>query len=408
MYRTRIVCLLVVLACLLGLSSSALALEVDCDTTYCFTAADFGGSEEPLSGICITTLPDANTGTVMLGSRVLKPGDILTAGQLTDMRFVPLQTEQDQSASVSYLPIYENHVAPSATTTISIMGKENKAPVAEDSTMETYKNLANEGKLKVADPEGSAMTFTVIRQPKRGELTIREDGSFLYTPKKNKVGVDSFVYTATDEAGKVSREATVTITILKPVAAQYSDTAGESCQFTAEWMKNTGIFEGEKVNGQQCFNPDKSVSRGEFLVMLTKALNLPVEEEAAYTGFTDEFPAWLQPYLAAALRSGLTANWPDEKTFGAEEPVTGAEAALMLQNVLDLSACKTEEQASESVSASEDEKLMPAWAADAMAVMADNGIPLNAQDHLTRAQVGEILYQASTLAETAPGLAIYR
>ena len=37
------------------------------------------------------------------------------------------------------------------------------------------------------------------------------------------MGVDSFVYTAADPAGKTSREATVTITILKPTeAAQYT------------------------------------------------------------------------------------------------------------------------------------------------------------------------------------------
>ena len=64
--------------------------------------------------------------------------------------------------------------------------------------METYKNLPNKGKLKVTEPEGEHMVFTVVRQPKRGQVVINEDGSFEYTPKKNKVGVDSFTYTATD------------------------------------------------------------------------------------------------------------------------------------------------------------------------------------------------------------------
>ena len=67
----------------------------------------------------------------------------------------------------------------------------------------------------------------------------RPDGSFIYTPKKNKVGVDSFTYTATDASGKVSREATVTIQILKPTdARQYTDTVGLDCRFEAEWLKN--------------------------------------------------------------------------------------------------------------------------------------------------------------------------
>ena len=108
------------------------------------------------------------------------------------MTFMPLKTQEDLVAQVTYLPIYENRVATSATMVISIRGKEDKAPVAEDSLMETYKNLPNQGKLKVSDPEGGALVYTVTRQPRRGEVTVNADGTFLYTPKKNKVGVDSF------------------------------------------------------------------------------------------------------------------------------------------------------------------------------------------------------------------------
>ena len=117
------------------------------------------------------------------------------------MTFQPLWTETDDVAQVSYLPIYESEVAPETSMTIGIRGKENKAPTAEDSALETYKNLENTGKLKVSDPEGEQLTYTLVRQPKRGTVTISEDGSFTYTPKKNKVGVDSFTYTAADRRG---------------------------------------------------------------------------------------------------------------------------------------------------------------------------------------------------------------
>ena len=154
MKSVRIVSLVCALFCLLGLAVGALAAEVDCDATYCFTAQDFSGEEEVV-GICITQLPESYTGTVMLGNRVLREGDILTADQLSQMTFVPLRREEDAAATVTYLPIYENRVEKSATMTISIRGKEDKAPVAEDMAVETYKNLPNEGKLKVSDPEGA-------------------------------------------------------------------------------------------------------------------------------------------------------------------------------------------------------------------------------------------------------------
>ena len=295
MFRKQFLPLLLALCCILGTAVPALAAEVECDTVYCFTQEDFSGQEDFL-GICVTHLPDSDLGTVMLGTRVIRPGDILTADQLGNMTFHPLRSEWNKEAVVTYLPIYEDRVEVVTTMSIAVIGKADEAPVAEDSAMETYKNLPNEALLKVKDPEGQALTFTVTRQPKRGEVVIREDGSFLYTPKKNKVGVDSFTYTAADPAGNVSREATVTITILKPEdAKQYTDTVGNSCRFAAEWMKNTGIYVGEIVGGNSCFRPDKDVTRGEFLTMLVGALDIPLEENAVYTGFSDEAPDWLKP-----------------------------------------------------------------------------------------------------------------
>ena len=405
MFRKRILCLAAAVCCLVSLGAGASAAEVDCDGVYCFSAGDFSG-EEALAGICITGLPDASVGTVKLGSRVLQPGDILTAGQIAQMTFSPLRSDDDREAVVTYLPIFENRVAPGTTMTISIRGKEDKSPVAEDSFLETYKNLPNEGKLKVSDPEGKALVYTLVRPPKRGQVTLNEDGTFQYTPKKNKVGVDSFVFTATDPAGNVSREATVTIRILKPAdATQYSDTVGSQCRFAAEWMKNTGLFTGERIGGEYCFHENKTVSRGEFLAMAIRVLNIPVDEDAAFTGYADEVPQWLKPYLAAALRSGMTSGLPVSETgaFGAEAPVTGGEAAVMLQNILDLTVSASAETV---VTGKED--AAPGWAETAVTAMSENGISLSVYENLTRGQVAMLLYQISLMKDTAPGMRMYR
>ena len=387
LYRTHIARAVTAICCVAALCLPVLAAEVDCDSVYCFSGADF---QEEVVGICVTDLPDPSAGTVLLGTRVVRPGDILTAEQLSMLTFSPLWTQEDRSATVSYLPIFENRVAGEATTTISIHGKQDKAPIAEDSAMETYKNLENGGKLKVSDPEGQKLTFTVTRQPKRGDLELREDGTFTYTPKKNKVGVDSFTYTATDPAGNVSREATVTIQIIKPTdAAMYTDTAGTDCQFTAEWLKNTGIFAGEQVGNDCCFNPDRTVTRGEFLVMTMKALGLAGDENAESTGFEDQCPGWLKPYLAAAQRSGLVRGYATETgaEFRANDPITGAEAASMVSLALELPSSVI----------SEDREL-PVWAATALATVNDSGIAFSNTDTVTRAQAANALYQAVQVA----------
>ena len=388
MFRSRIAGALAALCLITAPGLPALAAEVDCDSIYCFTGADF---KEEVVGICVTALPDPAAGTVMLGSRVIRPGDILTADQLTMMTFSPLWTEEDRDAVVTYLPIYDNRVDREAAMTIAIHGRQDKAPVAEDSALETYKNLENSGKLKACDPEGQPLTFSVTRQPKRGTLELREDGSFTYTPKKNKVGVDSFTYTATDPTGNVSREATVTIQIIKPTdAALYTDTLGSNCRFTAEWLKNTGIFAGEQLGDDCCFSPGKAVTRGEFLAMTMQALGMPADRQANATGFEDECPGWLMPYLAAAQRSGLVRGYATGTgaLFKADQPITGAEAAAMLTGALDLPAATVSQDTG-----------MTVWASTALATVNENGIGLTDSQTVTRAEAANALYAAAQLAK---------
>ena len=358
---------------LLLLAAPAAAAEVASGEVYCFTAGDFAEGE--LAGICVTGVPAG--GAVLLGDRTIRAGDILTAEQVGQMTFAPAATEVNSEAVMTYLPIYADRVEAPRTMTIDVLGKEDLSPVAEDSALETYKNLPVEGRLKSEDPEGAALTYTISRQPRRGTVTIREDGSFTYEPKKNKVGVDSFAYTATDPAGHVSREATVIVTILKPSQAQqYTDTLGESCRFAAEWMKNTGIFTAEQVSGANVFQPGKPVSRGEFLTMLVSALELGTED--VETSSFEDAPAWLRPYLAAALRCGLTVGL-EETDYDAN--ISGAEAAMMIQNALGLP--------------------------DAVATLAENGIILAEDQPMTRAATAETLYRMTQLAKTAPGTEVF-
>ena len=399
MKRIRIISLVLALVCLLGLTAAA--TEVDCDGVYCFTANQFATEETPLTGVCITELPDAETGTVMMGSRVLRAGDILTADQLEQLTFHPLRTQEDAQATISYLPIYENRVEKTATMTIAIRGKEDKAPTAQNLSIETYKNLPNDGSLKASDPEGEQLTYTVVRGPKRGTLEVNADGTFTYTPKKNKVGVDSFTYTAADPAGNVSRTATVTVQILKPSdGRKYTDTLGLDSRFEAEWLRNTGLFVGEEVGGNACFYPEKTVTREEFLTMVVKLLEIPA-------GNTDSVelpagtPSWLKPYLVAAQRSGLMAGWQD--TADLSQPITGAEAAVMLQNALDLAVSPS---AVEQTAANDTD--IPTWAYASLTVMAENGIALDANAPLTRDAAAKTLYQVSLIAPDAPGMAIFR
>ena len=130
------------------------------------------------------------------------------------------------------------------------------------------------------------------------------------------------------------------------------------------------------------------MTRGEFTAMLMKTMDLLEADAPDYTGYPDDIPGWLRPYVAAAVRSGATAGLPDRESFGAGEPITGAEAAVMLRNVLGL-------EAQEPVFG--EEEAVPAWACEALAAMSEQGMELTAGSPLTRAEAAKILYRASKM-----------
>lgn len=350
---------------LLALPLSAMAAEVESGDVYCFSQADFGAD----TAVFLRQVP--KNGSLTLGTRRIRSGDALTQEQLSQLRFTPNRTEEDGVASVSYLPVKNGSLEPETTLTLGIRGKENKVPVAEDSAMETYRNLPGSGVFRAKDPEGEALTFAILRQPRRGSVTIDEKGGFTYTPAKNKVGVDSFTYTATDPQGKVSREATVTVTILKSTNAPgYEDTMDTSCRFTAEWMRATGIFAGETLAGSAYFGPEKTVNRGEFLTMVVKTLSIPVEQQVSAEIRTN-LPQWLRPYAAAALRAGLTAGTVWQGDFDTQASVSTQEAAALLCACLDLEG------------------------EDGVKLLQEASFPIPEEGNLTREMAANLLYKLS-------------
>ena len=130
MNRIRFVCLLLAVVCVLSMGSMALAAQVDCDTTYCFTSTDFSDNDT-LMGVCITQLPETQAGTVMLGSRVIREGDFVTMdfgaqymGYCSDMTrtvAVGFATEEMQKV---YHTVLEAQLAGLAISKAGVPGKE--------------------------------------------------------------------------------------------------------------------------------------------------------------------------------------------------------------------------------------------------------------------------------------------
>jgi VCBS repeat-containing protein len=85
------------------------------------------------------------------------------------------------------------------------------------------------------DPNGQALTASLVSNPSHGTVTLNGDGSFTYTPAANYFGTDSFTYQASDGT-LTSSPGTVTITIASsdapPVVANDAYTVAQGATFT--------------------------------------------------------------------------------------------------------------------------------------------------------------------------------
>ncbi|MBR6377697.1 MAG: S-layer homology domain-containing protein [Oscillospiraceae bacterium] len=365
--------------------------ELPAEGVYCFSGEELENRAE-LQGVFFTQLPEAAQATVYLGNRALRPGDAVARNDLARLRVEP---KAGGDLRISYLPLEQGRLGAETVQTMHLERTEAQAPTALAGELETWRNLPNTGTLRGRSADEGPLSFQLESQPRRGTVDLNPDGTYTYTPKKNKVGADSFTFTVTDRAGNVSAPATVRVTIRKPSDAQTFADLDRDAQFAPLWLRETGLFSGEILSDRLCFGPERTVTRGEFLAMLMDLQGIEPEVGLRESGFADEgeAPAWMRPYLASALRRGLirgTAQGSD-LVFRPNQPITDTEAALLVGRALGLEAL----QAAASLEAGEG-----AWAAAAAEALAGAGIDfVPSGDPLTRRQAAELLYRSSRVAE---------
>lgn len=226
---------------------------------------------------------------------------------------------------------------------ITTVVAENMSPIAENIELSTFRNVSITGKFAAVDPEGDLVSFETATDPKKGTVELLDDGQFVYKPIEGKKGKDSFTYVAIDAIGNISETATVSITIIKQkTSITYSDMENNGANYAALTLAEEGIFTGEKLGDHYFFCPANAVSRGEFLAMCLSVCNVETLSDITRTGFSDdeEIPLWLKPYVSTALMSGAISGYRSEDgnlVFSSSAPITFAEAAVILNNVLEIS-----------------------------------------------------------------------
>lgn len=281
-----------------------------------------------------------------------------------------------------------------------VFSTENLAPVAENLELSTYRGVSVGGRLSAVDPEGDMLTFEITTQPVKGTIQLASDGRFTYTPAEGKKGRDYFGYKAIDANGNASQEATVIITINKQkTKLTYSDMEGNAAEYAAIVLSEQGVYTGANLGGRYVFEPQASVSRGDYLAMCMHLADTKLLSGVTRTGFADdsEIPAWMKPYVSTALMNQVITGYSDETRgtlFDPARPISYYEAAVLLDNLLSPTDV--------SVSAMED-SIIPVWAAQASANLAAcdimDGVSVSDPTALTRAEVSLMLLNAMRLVK---------
>lgn len=367
------------------------------DRAISFSTQDFRvNGDAQLSSIVVTSLPDPSAGILTIGDQAVPQGSEVALSAIDGLRFNPLSTPMLSATSFSFTPVFAGGLSgEDVTVGLYLLSSANEAPVAEDLSLCTYKNVEIQGTFSGVDPEGNLLTFQLISKPARGAVTQAEDGSaaFTYTPYENKTGKDAFTYVAVDAVGNTSAPATVSIRIEKQkTKVCYSDMTGVEGHREAVRLAEAGLLIGEQMGSEYLFHPTETVSRAQFTALSMAAAELDVMEEASITGFADDsaMAAWAKPFVSSALRSGVVQGSFDPEgrvVFQADQPITAAEAAVLLDRALRVTDV-AETFAGDTT---------PSWCAQAVANLGScNALPASAvlSEPLTRSQAAVMLSAA--------------
>ena len=328
-----------------------------------------------LASITVLTLPDPAVGTLYLEKTPVMKNQVISRESLSALKFVPTTAEEGDCTFVFGTVSTSQPLALSCTLRLS--DGLNFAPDAGEKREEQVSTLAGipvYGRLAATDPEGDALTYRITAYPNKGtlRLTDRSAGAYCYTPVEGYTGADSFRYIVIDEYGNASDEVTVKLEVeATTTALRYADMSGNRALLPAMRLAERGVIIGETIGASAYFHPEQVVTRAEFLAMTLCAAGVEVPEKGAATAFADdeEIPDYLRRYVSYAQQKGYIIGSSAEGTgcFEPNRTVTYAEAAVMLKNVLHLTA-----EGVHSVFAEED--TLPAWAETAVWAVAEAGL----------------------------------
>ena len=349
-------------------------------------------------GITVTVLPSSTEGTLLLAGRRVREGQTIKRKNLAALVFVPSSAEIGESSFTFVM-----NGAGSGEQTVCQMkfiDKVNHAPEAEaEVAVVTQAEISYRGRLAASDPEGDELTFFIVGYPKNGRITLTSKslGEYKYTPNDDFTGYDSFTYVSRDCYGNYSEPVTVDVKVIERMASTvYVDMTERGEYNAAVAMTALGIMSGDTLGDDVYFNPEKTVTKAEFVAMAMRASGIKANPSYKMSFFDDnsEIPSSLVGYVATAQKMGLIDGelTAEGLVFNPNDALTSCDAAIIMSRILGVSA--SDEDTVFSVN-----NTVPVWARPNVYAMCTLGIfdgeidDVNGDEAVTRAAAAEYLYR---------------
>lgn len=372
-----------------------------------FTQEDFKTNVTSDSGdvttIKLISLPDR--GSLTFQSSPATENQEIPIENAGELLYTP-ESDQTYSTTFQYQAKVGEQYSESATITITMTEAATGTLTVEDLSITTQKNKPVSSTLVGhSDSETPQQPeFMIVDEPTKGkvEVTDVQTGAFTYTPFTDQTGEDTFTFKLVLSPHE-SDPGTVTVTIEdtpeEPELFHYADLGTHWAAYSAAMLVERNITIGEKIGNNYYYYPEKQLTRGDFVLLLTSAVGLDSLPE--YTGsvrFADEdqMPNYLIEPAYRAMEAGIINGIAegDQIYFGADNPLTRIEAFVMINNAIN------PEHESDITLDFADVNDIPQWAVQAVKNMEGYGLIKGYDDNtlrpfsrITKAQGGESVYQ---------------
>ncbi len=366
------------------------------DSEIVFDTDDFDASiGTSVKEIKICALPSQASGRLMLDNLYVVENQVIHREDFSLLKFV-IKSESEE-AVFKFSPNEQNYEVECSLISLESV---NLSPVASNGvgiSTWTMKNTSTSGSLLGYDPDGDTIKFELVSRPEKALLimTNKNTGDFIYTPYINASGKDTFSYRVVDSMGNYSEICTVNIKIEKnePTISFNDVNEGDLCAVSHVLEKGLMTAKHES-DGKYIFDPNKEITREEFVVLLMKAMGAGKAPEISKTRFADdneispENKGYIESAFSLGIIEGKIEN--DGVHFNPKEPISLAEASVIINNILG-------RKSTTSLTVFKDNDEIPAWARADIEALSEAGIlkkqngEISPNAPLTRAQVAQIL-----------------